>query len=197
MKHLKTFESFELINESWTWEDTKNVAQVIINPVAWLGLLMINVLPGKTVRDAIIRTHLDIYCNVDILIAILRKSLDSGNAYDSERKKMTNKIDYLEKMWKKYPTLDDYKKSLARYLVLFTFRNKEYYKDAINKYEARRMSQNELLKEIKRLYKEVSYNDIPEEFRQPRQRWGDMFANVNPDVLDIIPDVPEEDIFTL
>jgi cell shape-determining protein MreC len=159
MKHLKTYESFEyeMINEEIDiWEAVKTIIRLPLIFILSIGLNFAD--PRFVIKLAY--PLLNVYHNLKSLIMTLESILKQGDVTDTERKKIEKRLEELKKVKEKSPTLDDYKKRLARTMSVLNIRNRNYLKDKIMGYNPENMSKNELADEIKKVYKLIRNADI-------------------------------------
>ena len=163
MKHIKTFESFndenmEPVNEEFIGKILKGIMKI---PVAALSIIVMQFLDPRKIKDKILPQLLDIYSNIDILIDTLENiHFNKNDITDVESKKILEKINALKKVKKKYPTLDDYKKAICKWAPVLNFKNRNYLKSEIMKYEPEKMSANEVVTELKKVYALITKQDI-------------------------------------
>lgn len=160
MKHIKTFESYngqniEPVNEEFIGKFLK---MVIATPIA---LIILQFLDPRKVKDMILPQLLDIYGNIDVLIDTLENiHFNKSDITDVEAKKILDKINSLKKVKKKYPTLEDYKKAVCKWAPFLNFKNRNYLKSEIMRYEPKKMDAHQVIQEIKKVYSLVKRDDI-------------------------------------
>lgn len=159
MKHLKTYESFEYekINEELRiWETIKDIIKLPLVFLISIGLNFAN--PRFVIKLAY--PLLDVYYNLKSLIMTFENILKNGDVTDTERKKIEKRLEELRKVKQKNPTLDDYKKRLARTMAILNIKNRNYLKEKIMDYKPKDMSITELVSQIKKVYAIAKREDI-------------------------------------
>jgi hypothetical protein len=159
MKHLKTYESFEyeMINEELDlWKIFKTIISLPLFFITSIGLNFAD--PRFIIKLAY--PLLNVYHNLKSLIMTLENILENGDITDTEKIKIKKRLEELKKVKEKNPTLDDYKKRLARTMSVLNIRNRNYLKDKIMEYNPKDMSKIELVDEIKKVYKIIRTSDI-------------------------------------
>jgi len=159
MKHLKTYESFdyEKINEELqVWETIKTILQLPLIFITAIGLNFAN--PRFVIKLAY--PLLNVYHNLKSLIMTLENILANGDVTDTEKKKIKKRLEELKRVKEKNPTLDDYKKRLARTMSILNIKNRNYLKEKIMAYDPEPMTISELVSEIKKVYKIANRSDI-------------------------------------
>jgi cell shape-determining protein MreC len=159
MKHLKTYESFEYekINEELEiWETIKGIIKLPLIFLISIGLNFAN--PRFVIKLAY--PLLDVYHNLKSLIMTFENILKNGDVTDTERKKIEKRLEELRKVKQKNPTLDDYKKRLARTMSILNIKNRNYLKEKIMDYQPKDMSISELVSQIKKVYAIATREDI-------------------------------------
>ena len=186
MKHIETFESFstkevEKIDEGLI----KNILMFPINliigvPLAAIILITTQFLNPRHLKGALVDSYIDIYDNIDILIDTLENiHFNKADITDVESRKILKRLNELKKVKQKWPTLDDYKKNLSKYLPYLNIKNRGYLKDQIMKYEPKKLTAEQVLKEIQKVYKLATQDDIIGEPAARDVNWRDMVGNLN------------------
>lgn len=163
MKHIETFESFsskevEKIDEGLM----KSVLNIVLGiPLAVIAFTITQFMDPRKVKAACFDGILNIYGNIDILIDTLENiHFNKADITDVEAKNILDKINSLKKVKKKYPTIDDYKKAICRWAPFINFKNRKYIKDQIMAHDPKKLTAEEVLKEIKKVYKLANREDI-------------------------------------
>ena len=163
MKHIKTFESYnsenvEPINEEFIGKILKGIIKL---PAAALALIIMQFLDPRKVKDMVLPKLIDIYASIDVLIDTLENiHFNKTDITDVEAKKILDKINSLKKVKKKYPTLEDYKKAVCKWTPFLNFKNRNYLKSEIMKYQPEKMSADQVIKELEKVYKLITREDI-------------------------------------
>ena len=181
MKHIKTFESYspdESLNEEFIGKILKTILTI---PITVIAFAVTQFLDPRKVKDQVLPQLLDIYANLDVLIDTLENiHFNKTDITDVEAKAIMSKINALKKIKNKWPTLEAYKKEVGKKIGYLNIKNRKYLADQAMQYEPKKMSAEQVLKEIKKVYKLVGEDDIIGE--APRERdlpWGDRF-NLRP-----------------
>lgn len=159
MKYLKTYESFEyeMINEEIDiWKIFKRIISLPLYFITTIGLNFTD--PRFIIKLAY--PLLNVYHNLKSLILSLENILENGDITDTEKLKIKKRLKELKKVKEENPTLNDYKKRIARTLSVLNIRNRNYLKDKIMEYNPKNMNRIELVDEIKKVYKIVKTTDI-------------------------------------
>jgi len=159
MKNIKTFESFsegEEINES-LGGIIKSVITFPFTVIALLGMQFVN---GRTISKVIRERLLDIYANIDTLIATLENILRKTDITDVEKRKVLSKLKDLKKVKEKYPTLQSYKQEVSKKVIFYNFKNRDYLRNQIWEYEPRQMSAMQVAAELTKVYKLIERGDV-------------------------------------
>lgn len=179
MKHIKTFESYspdEALNEEFIGKILKTILAI---PVTVIAFAVTQFLDPRKIKDQILPQLLDIYANLDVLIDTLENiHFNKSDITDVESKAIMAKINALKKIKKKWPTIEDYKKEVGKKAGYLNLKNRKYLADQAMQYEPKKMNADQVLKEIQKVYKLVSSNDIIGEV-QPSERdrpWGERFG---------------------
>ena len=90
---------------------------------------------GKLISDAVKKDLLDLYHNIDRVIAILERLSNNIDITDVDKKKINKRIKELKKVKEKYPTLDDYKKVATKKATILNLKNRNYLKNQILNYQ--------------------------------------------------------------
>jgi hypothetical protein len=196
MKHLKTFESYsndEMVNEEFIGGLLKTILSI---PISFLAILALQFAPGRLISDAMKKNLLDVYSNIDRIIAILERLSNNIDITDVDKNKINKRIKELKKVKERYPTLDDYKKTVIRKATILNFKNRNYLKNQVLNYQPRTLNDSELVDLIKKVYKQATGSDVREPGQQPQEgqfvrnndlanRLNDMLRqNQNDDDLD-------------
>jgi len=154
MEHLKNFEKFDnSLNEGVKTEMAKIlVKNILLLPLNILAFGIIQFLPPNIMLEQI-QNNLNVYYNIDKILEILKLALNDEDITDSQKSKVKYNIYNLEKVKRKYPTLEDYKKLAKKRSYIVNIRNIEYLKNQIDKYQPHDMSLFELIKIIKKISK--------------------------------------------
>lgn len=181
MKHIKTFESYspdEALNEEFIGKILKTILAI---PITVIAFTVTQFLDPRKLKDQVLPQLLDIYANLDVLIDTLENiHFNKTDITDVEAKAIMSKINALKKIKSKWPTLEVYKKEVGKKIGYLNIKNRKYLADQAMQYEPKKMSAEQVLKEIKKVYKLVGEDDIIGE--APRERdlpWGDRF-NLRP-----------------
>lgn len=153
MKNIKSFENFDKIDEASLISPDKSLIRKILGfPIdaisAMIGWLLVNFLHPKYVSKSITEKYLDIYSNIDDIAKSLNINL-SKNISVGEKSTIQKVILKIERMKRKYPTIEDLKKAYIDSGLMKTFRNKEYIKRSISEYKPKKMSPNQIFEFLK------------------------------------------------
>lgn len=156
MKHIKTFKDYKKIDESIipggdsVWSDIKVLPLL---PLALLGIGIINLFNPRHV-EALSEKYLDIYNNLDDISNNINTMINSGNLTDTETRKAKRILKQIERIKKRYPTLEDYKNNLKKTTPIYNIRNSNFLKRKIDEYNpTTHMSRSELEKILKKINK--------------------------------------------
>ena len=159
MKHIETFKSYsseEKIDEGLG----TIIKSILFLPLSILALILFQCMSGRIMSQVLKNKVLDIYYNIDTLIATIENILATGDVTDVERRKIEKKLKELNKLKRKYPTLDDYKKLLKKQAPYYNFRNRGYIRRDIDNYVPKVLNAVEIIKEIQKVYKLAKLSDI-------------------------------------
>lgn len=199
MKHLKTFESYsndEMVNEEFIGGLLKTILSI---PISFLAILALQFASGRLISDAMKKDLLDVYSNIDRIIAILERLSNNIDITDVDKNQINKRIKELKKVKEKYPTLDDYKKTVIRKATILNFKNRNYLKNQVLNYQPRTLNDSELVDLIKKVYKQATRSDVREPGQQPQEGHfvrNDAFANRLNDMLNHLQnddDLDDED----
>ena len=187
MKHIKTFESYspdEALNEEFIGKILKTILAI---PITVIAFTVTQFLDPRKLKDQVLPQLLDIYANLDVLIDTLENiHFNKTDITDVEAKAIMSKINALKKIKSKWPTLEVYKKEVGKKIGYLNIKNRKYLADQAMQYEPKKMSAEQVLKEIKKVYKLVGEDDIIGE--APRER--DL-----PWEIDLILDHTQEELY--
>lgn len=178
MKHIKTFESYspdESLNEEFIGKIIKTILTI---PLAAIAFTVTQFLDPRKLKDQFLPQLIDIYGNLDILIDTLENiHFNKTDITDVESKAIVSKINALKKIKNKWPTLESYKKEVGKKVGYMNIKNRKYLADQAMQYEPKKMNADQVLKEIKKVYKLVNQSDIigevtPSERDRP---WAERF----------------------
>ncbi len=173
MKHLKKFESYsasESINEEFIGKILKTILSI---PITVIAFTVTQFLDPRKVKEQVLPQLLDIYANLDVLIDTLENiHFNKTDITDVESKVIMSKINSLKKIKTKWPTLEVYKRRVGKSIGYLNIKNRKYLADQAMQYEPKKMNAEQVLKEIKKVYKLVGSDDIigevvPNERDQP------------------------------
>lgn len=175
MKHIKTFESYsadEKVNEEFIG---KLIKAIIGLPLAALSFIVVQFLDARKFADQSLPQLLDIYANLDVLIDTLENIHFNKDVTDVEQKDILDKLNMLKNVKKKYPTIEEYKKVIGKRLGYFNLRNRKYIKNRVMEYEPKKMTADEVIRYIKKVYKLAVEEDIIGEVKPP-MTWEERFG---------------------
>jgi len=171
MKHIKTFESYspdESINEEFIGKILKSILSI---PLVAIAFTVTQFMDPRKLKDQFLPQLLDIYGNLDILIDTLENiHFNKTDITDVESKAIVAKINALKKIKNKWPTLESYKKEVGKKIGYFNIKNRKYLADQAMQYEPKKMSAEQVLKEIQKVYKMSSEGDIIGDTARPVRR---------------------------
>lgn len=181
MKHIKTFESYsyketEKVNEEFIGSILRTILSI---PKGILGVLVLQFVNGRAVSKAIENNILDVYSNIDVLIDTLQSLSDNEDITDVEKRKVNIRLKELQKVKRKYPTLDDYKKKLKSMTPFMNMKNRKYLKSKIESYTPREMSIYEVLDMLNKFYKGISPSDVVGVEDPVRNRFRDRLDSIS------------------
>jgi len=181
MKHIKTFENYsyketEKVNEEFIGSILRTILSI---PKGILGVLVLQFINGRTVSKAIESNILDVYSNIDVLIDTLQSLSDNEDITDVEKRKVNIRLKELQKVKRKYPTLDDYKKKLKSMTPFMNMKNRKYLKSKIESYTPREMSVYEVLDMLNKFYKGISRSDVVGVEDPVRNRFRDRLDSIS------------------
>jgi len=181
MKHIKTFENYsyketEKVNEEFIGSILRTILSI---PKGILGVLVLQFINGRTVSKAIESNILDVYSNIDVLIDTLQSLSDNEDITDVEKRKVNIRLKELQKVKRKYPTLDDYKKKLKSMTPFMNMKNRKYLKSKIESYTPREMSVYEVLDMLNKFYKGISRSDVVGVEDPVRNRFRDKLDSIS------------------
>lgn len=176
MKHLKTFESYssgESLNEEFIGKILKSILSV---PLIVIAFTVSQFLDPRKLKDQYLPQLLDIYGNLDILIDTLENiHFNKSDITDVESKAIIAKINALKKIKTKWPTLEAYKKVVGKKIGYTNIKNRKYLADQAMQYEPKKMNADQVLKEIRKVYKMSASGDIIGDVAtKPVSRWSDI-----------------------
>lgn len=182
MRHIKTFESYsdaEVVNEEFIGKLIKSIINI---PTYAITLIILQFMDPRKIKDMMVPKLIDVYANIDVLIDTLENiHFNKTDITDVESKRILEKLNKLKEVKAKYPTLELYKKQVAKYAKYINIRNRKYLVDQIMQYEPKKMNAREVLRELQTVYKLASKNDVIGDVEQdPQDRpWAERFGRHN------------------
>jgi len=160
MEYIKTFENFEQVDESLLPGGGKNTLGSVVSTLLKLPLIVItiglsNLSSPRNIDKITSQKYLTGYSNLDKIKKAV-ETLLKDDLTGAEIKKANKTLDEIERIMKKYPTLEDYKTMLKKYIPILNIKEKEFIKRKIDEYKHKDISFDELHNLIKHINKEKS-----------------------------------------
>lgn len=161
MKNIKTFESYssdKSINEEYVG---KLIRSILSLPLLAISFTITQFFDPRKLKNQVLPQLLDIYANLDTLIDTLENiHFNRTDITDVESKAIIAKLNALKKIKKKWPTIESYKKEVGNRIGYMNIRNRKYLADQAMNYEPKKMSAEQVLKEIRKVYLLGTKDDI-------------------------------------
>lgn len=167
MKNIKNYTDFlneNTLNEEFNLYKIEMFVKGIISlPLVFLMYFILNLLNVRFLMRSMGRNgyeSIDIYNNIDKLILALDNALndDSINLTNREKNKVKYFIEKLNKLIKKYPTIDDFKKKFAKKVSYLNIKDARFVKKEIMDYQPKELDLHDILKYIRKQFKFVKNN---------------------------------------
>lgn len=138
MKHLKNFENFDKIDENLGIPGGASKLKSILTlpitlPLLAITLPLTNMVNGRTIFK-LFSNYLDVYNNLSDLQFYLG-NIEKANLTDTEKRKAKKLLNEIERIQKRYPTIDDYKKHLTKLSKKMNYKNKDFLAKTIEEYK--------------------------------------------------------------
>ena len=139
MKHLKSYENFDKIDEKLGIPGgTSKLKSILTLPITLpflaitlpLTNMMVN---GRTIFKTI-SNYLDVYNNLDKIVKQIG-DIEKANLTDTEKRKAEKLLDEIERIQKRFPTIDDYKKYITKISKKMNYKNKDFLAKNIEEYK--------------------------------------------------------------
>ena len=163
MKYLQTYENHNKeINENLGIPGAKKLTigtvakRLLYLPITIIGVSIHQLFNGRTINFFISEKCLEIYSNLDLIKETIENMINERDLTDIEIKKSKKTLEQIDRLLKKYPSLEDYKKFLKRVVPIVNLKNKSYLKRKIDEFEPSNLSASALEKIIKSISKEIA-----------------------------------------
>ncbi len=139
MKHLKSYENFDKIDEKLGIPGgTSKLKSILTLPITLpflaitlpLTNMMVN---GRTIFKTI-SNYLDVYNNLDKIVNQIG-DIEKANLTDTEKRRAKKLLNEIERIQKRYPTIDDYKRYLTKISKKINYKNKDFLAKNIEEYK--------------------------------------------------------------
>jgi hypothetical protein len=163
MKYVKTFESYfsnneEIINEEFIGKVIKSILSI---PLSIIAFTVTQFIDPRKIKENVLPNLLNIYVNLDVLIDTLENiHFNKNDITSKESKDIIEKINAFKRIKSKFPTLEMYKKAIGKSIGFFNIRNRKYLANQAMEYTPIKMNVDQILNEIRKVYKMTSKDDI-------------------------------------
>ena len=138
MKHLKSYENFDKIDEKLGIPGGTSKLKSILTlpitlPLLAITLPLTNMVNGRSIFK-LFSNYLDVYNNLDKIVKQIG-DIEKANLTDTEKRKAKKLLDEIERIQKRYPTIDDYKRYLTKISKKINYKNKDFLAKNIEEYK--------------------------------------------------------------